>query len=168
MVISRRWAICLMTGIVLSGCQSVLNTAKVTSEAVVINEIIESGSPLNIIKSANITEQEHEKLANALAQYTAFRDKWWNVLKEPLQAGATMIALRYDYQEVVGQYHVVKGIVESHVDDYDEVQIAMLRNYQIRAELLHTQVMDLIDDGEKHAAITNAIDSVLIMLRIIK
>lgn len=158
----------LMTLLLLAGCQSILNTAKVTSEAVIINDIIESGAPLRIIKSANISEQEMEAINHAMVQYKAFREKWWSVLKQPLQEGVTMIALRADYQNIVAQYHNVNAIVHSHIEDYDEVQIVMLQNYQMRAETLHSEVMALIDEGEKHSAIANAIDFVSIVLRIIK
>lgn len=158
----------LVTLLLLAGCQSVLNTARVTSEAVIIDDIIGSGAPLRIIKSANISEQEMEAINHALVQYKAFREKWWSVLKQPLQEGVTMIALRADYQNIVAQYHNVNAIVQSHLEDFDEVQIVMLQNYQVRAEALHREVMALIDVGERHSAIANAIDSVLIMLRIIR
>lgn len=155
-------ALCVMTA-----CQSPGNNGRMAADAIVVDRIIKSGKPENILKSANLSDEDRSAVDDARAYYDFFSEKWIGALRNVRRDDTDIDALQSDYDELVYQYSIVEGIVLAHIDDYSEDQIAVLVLYQRRATAIDASVRELIDRGERNQAIENAIDYGLLIVKMV-
>ena len=152
---------------ILAGCQTIVDTGKLTTEAIVANEIVESGAPFKIMRSANLSEHEREVIDQAAIYYRWFRVTYWGAIKDPLGSNVSIESFNNHYSELVRHYLLLEDVTKRNKEDYSKPQLAQLTGYRHRALSINKKVKGLVSIGRKREAMANAIDFGLVMMRMV-
>lgn len=151
--------------IVLSACQTLLTTGRVTTEAIVADAIIESGAPLDTIASAKLTDEELKILILATDRYKEFKRKWKDTITDPIFPSYMLAAFSADFANLTWHYKQVENIAVNHWSEYNDMQQALLMQWKEKAYSLAETTKQMIDIGARNQALTNALDFGLLLLK---
>lgn len=145
----------------LSGCAALdvaKVTAKTTADVLYLDQIIESGAPATIIKSANLSDKEIAQINEAIHFHQFFRASYLEYLRDPASSIVELSQFKQHYNTLVYHSLTLNKIVGNNAEDYDDEQIDIMQTWWTKMLSVHLEVSALIKAGEKHSAIVRAID----------
>lgn len=153
--------IAALTVSLLAGC-SVLDTAKITArtttDVLYLDQIMSSGAPATIIKTANLSEKEIAQINEAVAFHYFFRDSYLEYLRDPKSSVVDLSSFKQHYNTLVYHSLTLNKIVLENGADYSDEQIEIMGAWWDRMLSVHKEVSHLIEVGEKNSAIIRALD----------
>lgn len=151
--------------ILLTGCQTLLTTTRTASEAIVVDAIVESGAPLDVISSISLNDEQIETLITAADRYKEFKRKWRDTITDPIFPSYMLVAFSADFANLTWHYRQVENIVVERWGEYTPAQQALLLNWRNKSRSLAVSTGEMIELGARNQALTNALDFGLLLLR---
>lgn len=133
-------------------------SARLTLETKLADTLIQSGQPADVVMTADLTEQEMNRLITALDTYHLVREKWQVATATPGNLAAQLAALSGDYATMYGEYQAVKQIVQGHWNEYGPAQQILLAQYHARATTIHESVTQLLANQQRAETIAAMVD----------
>ncbi|MBY0475399.1 MAG: hypothetical protein K2Q13_10130 [Nitrosomonas sp.] len=147
--------VCFM---ILSGCSTVLKNTSDLANIAVANDQVMSGQVAETIKSVNLSSTESLIVDHAINQYSGFVDKWKSSINYLDSSEPLFTEFVADYRKIVAQYRAVKEqVVKPHWSEYTETNRALLNEYHGRVDRIDQSVNGLIDAGNRHQALLDAL-----------
>ncbi len=142
----------------LTACTSetVAEAAHLVLEAKVADTIVQTGEPVDTVMTADLSEQETERVLFAIQTYDTVRLKWTDAPDSAGNAAAALLSVASDYATLYGEYTAVKQIVQGHWPEYTPVQQDTLRGYDERAQRIHFAVQAVLAQGQGVAEATSS------------
>lgn len=148
----------LMILMLFVGCSALLDTSKAASNAAIVDKAISSGDAQKSLELVSLSEFEKMTIVHALNKYNDFTAKY-KPSKDMLNSdSAGFDDLKTDYTILKNEYLAVENIVKNHWDEYTDTTKIVLKNYQDRATNLDASIQKLIDTGERHKSVLDAIE----------
>ncbi len=133
-------------------------TARTTADVLYLDQIIESGAPATIIRSANLSEKEIAQINEAVSFHQFFRDSYLEYLRDPSSSVVDLASFKRHYSTLVYHALTLNKIVRNNAEDYDDEQLEIMNAWWNRMLSVHLEVSKLIKAGEKNNAIIRALD----------
>lgn len=154
-----------LMGSILASCstQQVTDTAQVLLRTKVADTLIQSGVPAQTVFTADLTDQERDRITTALDVYASSRAKWAAAAESGVGALSALLTVANDYAILYGEYMAVHQIVAAHWNEYDPVQQRQLQGYHAQAQALHASVSSFLQAQQPGAAATEMLTLGLII-----
>ncbi len=158
----------LILFLALSSCSStqVATSAKLALEARLADTLLQAGTPQEVVLTAELTEQEAERVLQALSVYTAVRGSWDTYAQNPQQVVLYPNILTSDYARLYAEYQVVYQIVQAHWQEYPPAQQAMLLSYHGQASAIHAHVQTLLVEQQRADTVATVLDLGLTLVKL--
>lgn len=127
----EKWILWLLVALFLIGCGT--STKRLALESEYMRTIIETGQPVETIKTADLTDEELLKLTQIGHQFNTFLDKYDDPL-DVLKDGSE--TLERDYDAVRESYKDLYVLVRNNWHEYTPEDQALLREWDTHARLL--------------------------------
>lgn len=131
--------------------------AELTLNAKLADLQVQSGQPVDVVITAELSETEINTVIAATDTYQLFRDKWQITLDSPGSLVTNIAMLRADYANLYLSYGRVRAVVLSHWAEYTPEQQVRLTEYQGQAVAINDNVQTLLADNRRSEAVTSAL-----------
>jgi len=158
----------LILFLTLSSCSSIQveTSAKLALETQLADALLQAGTPQEVVLTAELTEQEAERVLQALSVYTAVRGSWDAYAQNPQQLVLYPNILTSDYARLYAEYQVVYQIVQAHWQEYPPAQRAQLLGYHSQATAIHAHVQTLLVEQQRADTVAAVLDLGLTLVKI--
>jgi hypothetical protein len=159
----------IVAALVLAGCTTgqLATSARLTLETRLADAMLRTGEPVNVVVSANLTDQEIGRVTAALDTYTLLRLQYEDLAEAPADMIQAVLLVSSDYAKIRGEYEAVRQIVRNHWDEYSAEQQVALAQYHGRAVSIDESVRTLLINRQRTEAVGKMLDLGLLIAQVV-
>ena len=132
----------------------------------VVCSIYENGKVVDFLDTVDLTELERTVIIEALDQAERSKNKLIQYKENPIELIADFNDISYQYVKIKGAYLSIRYIVETHWNEYTEIERQTFLAFDELAFLLDNQFSDLNSAIAVNEAIKTALSLVSLSLKV--